>query len=269
MDFRDKVVWITGASSGIGEHLAYAFAEQGAKLVISARNERELQRVKENCQKDVEIMVLPLDVTDFEAITASVVKVVAHFSNIDYLINNAGVSQRALIRDTQLEVDQKIIAINYMGTVAMTKAVLPVMLEQGNGHIAVMSSVMGKVSVPYRSAYAASKHALHGYFDALRAELHKENIKVTIFCPGYVRTNVTINALTGDGSKHNMMTPQSKGGMSPADFARKALRSIAKGKEEVYFGGKELMAIYLKRFFPRLFSWVTKRVDFKPQGLRK
>lgn len=269
MDFRNKVVWITGASSGIGEHLAYALSEQEAKLVISARNERELQRVKDNCQNNTDIMVLPLDVTNHEAITAAVVKVVAHFSNIDVLINNAGVSQRALIKDTQFEVDERIMAINYLGTVAMTKAVLPVMLEQGHGHIAVMSSVMGKISVPYRSAYAASKHALHGYFDALRAEMQDENIKVTVFCPGYVRTNVTINALTGDGSKHNMMTPQSKKGMDPAVFARKALRAIAKGKEEAYFGGMELTAVYVKRFFPRLFSWVIKRVDFKPRGVRQ
>lgn len=269
MDFKNKVVWITGASSGIGEHLTYAFAEQGARLVISARNERELQRVKDNCQNNAEIMILPLDVADFDSIPSALVKVVANYGNIDYLINNAGVSQRALIKDTKFEVDQQIMSINYLGTIAMTKAVLPVMLEQGSGHIIVMSSVMGKVSVPYRSAYAASKHALHGYFDALRAEMHQENIKVSVFCPGYVRTNVTINALTGDGSKHNMMTPQSKKGMDPGDFARKALRAIARDKTEAYFGGMELASIYVKRLFPRFFAWAINRMEFKPQGFRQ
>lgn len=269
MDFKNKVAWITGASSGIGEHLAYALAEQGAKLILSSRNEKELQRVKDNCHTDTEIMILPLDVADFESIPTAVVKAVATFGNIHILINNAGLSQRALIKDTAFEVDQKIMNINYLGTVAMTKAVLPVMLEQGFGNIAVISSVMGKVSVPYRSAYAASKHALHGYFDALRAEVFGDNIKVTVFCPGYVRTNITVNALTGDGSKLNTMTPQSDKGMDPAVFAQKALRAIAQGKGEVHVGGRELMAIYVKRYFPRFFSYAIKKMEFKPEGYRQ
>lgn len=268
MEFQDKVVWITGASSGIGEHLAYALAELKAKLILSSRNEKELQRVKDNCPEGSDILILPLDVSDFDSIPAAVVKAVANFGNIHILINNAGVSQRSLIKDTTFEVDRRIMDINYLGTVAMTKAVLPVMLEQGSGHITVMSSVMGKVGVPYRSAYAASKHALHGYFDSLRAEHYRDNIKVTIFCPGYIRTNVTINALTGDGSKNNKMAVETSRGMDPAIFAQKALRAIAHGKEEAYIGGREIMSIHVKRLFPKFFSFVVKRLNFKPEVAR-
>jgi len=262
MDYKDKVVWITGASSGIGEHLAYALAEQGAKLILSSRNEKELQRVKNNCHKDSDILIMPLDVVDFDAIPAAVESAVSHFGKIDMLINNAGISQRALAQDTKLEVDQKIMTVNYFGKVGMTKSVLPVMQKQGFGQIVVISSVMGKLGVPYRSAYAASKHALHGLFDALRAEVAKDNIQVTIILPGYVRTNVTINALKGDGSKNNVMAPETASGMDPGDFAQRALKAIYNKREEIMIGNKEIYAVYVKRLFPGFLSYMTKRIKF-------
>ncbi|MFN7118603.1 MAG: SDR family oxidoreductase [Saprospiraceae bacterium] len=262
MDFKNKIVWITGASSGIGEHLAYALAEQGAKLILSSRNEKELQRVKNNCHQDSDILLLPLDVADFAAIPPSVEMALQHFGKIDILINNAGISQRSLIKDTALEVDQKIMNINYLGTVAMTKAVLPVMLKQGHGQMVVISSVMGKVGVPYRSAYAASKHALHGFFDALRAEVAKDNIDVTVILPGYVRTNVTINALRGDGSQNSVMAPETAKGMDPGIFAQRALKAIANKREEVLIGNKEIYAVLVKRLFPGFLSYMTKRIKF-------
>ena len=269
MVFKDKVVWITGASSGIGEHLTYALADEGARLILSSRNKKELQRVKNNCQNDSNILILPLDITDFEAMQPAVDKAVDTFGRIDLLINNAGLSQRSLIKETLLAVDQRIMAVNYMGTVAMTKAVLPVMLAQGHGHVAVVSSVMGIIGVPWRSAYAASKHALHGYFDSMRSEVFRDNIKVTILCPGYVRTNVTINALRGDGSPNNQMAKETSKGMDPASCARKMLRAIERGREEVYIGGQETIAIYVKRLAPWLFSYVVKRLRFSAQGMRK
>lgn len=262
MDYKGKVVWITGASSGIGEHLAYALAEQGAKLILSSRNEKELQRVKNNCHKDSDILLIPLDVSEFATIPPNVETVWSHYGKIDTLINNAGISQRALIKDTTLEVDQKIMNINYLGTVAMTKAVLPGMLKQGFGQIVVISSVMGKVGVPYRSAYAASKHALHGFFDCLRAEVAKDNIQVTMILPGYVRTNVTINALRGDGSQNSTMAPETAKGMDPGIFAQRALKAIANKREEVLIGNKEIYTVYVKRFFPGFLSYMTKRIKF-------
>lgn len=265
MDFKAKVVWITGASSGIGEHFAYAFAEQGARLVLSARNEKELLRVKNNCPDPKNILIIPLDVINFDAIPAAVQQVIAHFGQIHILINNAGISQRASILETKLEVDQHIMGVNYFGKVAMAKAVLPVMIEQGFGQIVVISSVLGYVGVPYRSAYAAAKHALHGYFDTFRSEMFRHNLKVTIICPGYIHTNVTINALKGDGSKNNVMAKEQVKGMDPTIFAHRALRAIAQEREEVLIGGKETLAIYVKRFLPGIFSYFTKRLEFKPE----
>ena len=209
MVFKDKVIWITGASSGIGEHLAYAFSEQGAKLILSSRNQQELTRVKQNCSNPDSIRILSLDVAKFEQATVIYQQVKEAWGTPDILINNAGISQRELVKDTAFLVDKKIMDVNFLGTVAVTKAVLPDMLAKKSGQIVVISSVMGKIGTPFRSAYAASKHALQGWFDCLREEVYQDNIKVTIICPGYVHTNVTINALKGDGSKNNTMADNS------------------------------------------------------------
>lgn len=258
MDFSKKVVWITGASSGIGEHLAYAFANRGARLILSSRNEKELQRVKQNCTGGTEAMVLPMDVADFDRLPALSEQAFGRFGHIDILVNNAGISQRSEVKDTLFEVDKKIMEVNFLGAVALTKAVLPAMLERQNGQIVVISSVMGKLGTPRRSAYAASKHALHGWFDCLRAELHNDGIGVTVICPGYVHTNVTINALTADGSPNKKMAEATRNGLPPDVFAEKALRAIARKKQEVLIGGKEVMGVYIKRFFPRLFFRIAR-----------
>lgn len=263
MDFKEKVVWITGASSGIGEHLTYAFAEYGAKLIISSRNEKELQRVKKNCRQEAEIYVQPLDLMDIESMPSLAKKMADQFGFINILINNGGISQRALVKETQIEVDKKIMTVNFLGTIALTKAILPFMIRQQFGQIVVISSVLGKIGVPYRSAYAASKHALHGYFDSLRAEIHQDNIKVTIICPGYVFTNVTLNALKGDGSKNNEIAESTRNGMEPDVFAQKALRAIAKEKEEILIGGKEIMGPIIKRIVPKLWSKMARKMKLK------
>ncbi|GJM34685.1 MAG: oxidoreductase [Saprospiraceae bacterium] len=261
MNFKDKVIWITGASSGIGEYLAYAFAQRGAKLIISSRNQQELERVQQHCAPGTEVLILPLDVSKFDLIPEIAQRAISHFGRLDLLINNAGISQRALIKETDFSVDKKIMEVNYLGSIAVTKAVLPTLLAQQSGHIVTISSVMGKFGAPWRSAYAASKHALQAWFDSLRAEVHQDNIKVTIICPGYVRTNVTINALKGDGSKNNKMAAQTEKGLDPAVFAEKAIRAIAAEKEEVLIGGKEIIAVYFKRFFPGIFSYFVKKIS--------
>ncbi len=259
MSFQNKVVWITGASSGIGEHLAYAFAAQGAKLILSSRKGAELERVKNQCQGAGQVFILPLDVAQFDTIPDAVQKAIAQFGQIDILVNNAGISQRALAADSAFEVDQRIMNVNFLGTVAMTKAVLPFMLARKSGQIVVMSSVMGKVGFPGRSAYAASKHALHGFFDTLRAEVYRHNLTVTILCPGYVQTNVTVNALKGDGTPTNVMAEETRNGI-PADvFAIKALRVIEAEKEEAVIGGKETLGVYLKRFLPGVLSQIIRK----------
>jgi short-subunit dehydrogenase len=261
MKFKEKVVWITGASSGIGEALAYAFSQEGAFVAISARNQDALEKVRNACAYPDNVMMAPLDVADFDRIPDVAAKIIERFGYVNILVNNAGISQRSLVRDTDISVDQKVMNVNFMGTVAVTKAVLPAMLHQHSGQIVVISSVMGKIGTPLRSAYAASKHALHGFFECLRAEVADEGIGICIICPGYVDTNVTINALTGDGSPNRVKTESTANGLSPAEFAHKALKAIAAGKGEALIGGKELLTIYIQRFFPGLLRWIIKRVN--------
>ena len=242
------------------EHLAYAFAEEGAHLILSSRKVPELMRVKSNCPSNAKVYVQKLDLAAHETIPEIAEHIIKRFGKIDVLVNNGGISQRAKVDDTELTVDKKIMDINYFGTVALTKAVLPNMIQFNSGNIVVMSSLMGKFSTPLRSAYAASKHALHGFFDALRGELAETNIKVTMLCPGSIRTNISMNALTGDGSQQNKMDERTANGMPPDVFCRKALKAIRKGKREVYIGGSELAGIYISRYFPNLFARLISKV---------
>lgn len=251
--FTNQVVWISGASAGIGESLAREFARRGAKLVLSARRMEELQRVAlESGLPSDNILIIPMDMENYQGFPDLVKEVIDKFGRIDYLFNNAGVSSRALAIDTPVEIDKKMMDINYLGHVALTKAVLPHMIKAKKGHIVVTSSVVGKFGTPLRSAYAASKHALHGFFDTLREELWDFNVKVTILCPGYIRTDVSLNALTSNGEKFNKMSKFQAGGMDPATLANKIIKAVLKNKREASFGGSEIIGIYLHKFFPRL-----------------
>ncbi len=263
MYFDNKLVWITGASSGIGEYLAYALNEEGARLVLSSRKTDELNRVKSRCKHPDSVHVIPLDVSDQDAIPKAVEEVISSFGSIDILINNAGISQRELALNTQLSVDRQIMDVNYFGTIALTKAVAPHMQTRRAGQIVVISSVMGKIGVPYRSAYAASKHALHGFFDSLRAELYPDGIRVSLICPGYVHTNVTINALRGDGSPNSVMAESTKGGFSPDVFAKKALKAIKKQKREALIAKTEGLAVLINRFAPGIFARIARSLKLK------
>lgn len=249
-------VWITGASSGIGEALAKSYAKKSASLVLSARNIDELNRVAELCRNQgaKKVVVEPLDLAAPSGYDEITQRVLSAMGQIDVLVNNGGISQRSLVLETSTLVDQRIMQVNYLGTVALTKSLLPHFVERGGGHLVVISSVVGKFGTPYRSAYAASKHALHGFFDSLRAELCSKGIAVTIICPGFVRTSVTINALTGDGTALGTDDVATYQGMPVELFAAKAMRAIERKKQEVYIGGREALGVYLKRFFPRLFA---------------
>ncbi|RAK68164.1 SDR family oxidoreductase [Hymenobacter edaphi] len=258
MSFRNQVVWVTGASAGIGEALARAFAQAGARLVLSARNEAELQRVAAACAP-AETLVVPLDLADAASLPAKVPLVLARYGRLDVLVNNGGVSQRSLALETALDVDRRLMEVNYFGTVALSKAVLPLLLRQGSGRIVTISSLVGRFGTPYRSAYAASKHALHGFFDSLRAELHGSGVGISLICPGFIRTAVSVNALTGDGRALGTMDEATANGLAPAEFARRALPLIARGENEAYIGGRETLGVYLKRFAPGLFAWLLTR----------
>jgi dehydrogenase/reductase SDR family protein 7B len=246
MRYANQTVWITGASSGIGEALAVAWSREGATVVLSARNAAELERVRAACANPERHRVLPLDLTDTSAIHAAAKSV----ATVDVLVHSGGVSQRSLVAETTLATDRAIMEVNYFGTIALTKAVLPSMLARRRGVLVPISSVIGHVGIPTRSAYAASKHALHGFFDALRAEYAKDGIQVTIVCPGYIRTNVSENALTGDGSRYGKLDDTHRNAMLPEVAAPKMIDGIAKGKREVHVGGKEIWAIQMNRFLP-------------------
>lgn len=260
MTFKNKVIWITGASSGIGEAMSYAFAKEGAQVILSARRVQELERVRARCPDASKVTIVQLDVGDYNSVASIVQPVLEKFGRIDVLFNNAGISQRALANDTSLEVYKKIMDVNFMGSVAMTKAVLPLMLKQHSGHIAVISSLTGKFSTAFRTGYSASKHALHGFFDGLRSEVWRENIRVTIICPGFVKTHVSENALKGDGIPQNKIDDAIAHGLEPAFVAEKILYGMKKGEEEIYVAGKEILGVYLKRFLPQVFSKYIRKV---------
>jgi short-subunit dehydrogenase len=262
MSFKNKVIWITGASSGIGEALTYALHKQGAKLIISSRRPESLQKVKNRCADNVEnIHILPLDLSESNCLPQKAEEALHIFGSIDYLFNNGGVSQRSLALDTDMHVIRNIMEVNFFGTVALTKAVLPAMIERGQGHIVVTSSVMGKLGTRLRSTYAASKHALHGWFDSLRQEVYDQNIRVTLVCPGFIKTDITVNAIKGDGSKLGKMSKGQQNGMPAEECAKKMLAGIKKGKEELYIGGKEVWSVYLKRMSPRLLNKILRNND--------
>lgn len=254
-ELKNKVIWITGASSGIGEALAKALATQGAKLILSSRRQEELERVKSGLTISNEnVLILPLDLASNSGMEIITKQAINKFGRIDILINNGGISQRSLAKDTTLETDRKVMEVNFFGTVALTKSVLPYMLQQKSGHIVVISSVVGKFGFYLRSAYSASKHALEGFFESLRIETYKDNINVTIVCPGKINTNISINAITGDGGTHSKMDESTENGLSAEECATKIIAGIKKNKEEILIGKAEVRAIYLKRFFPSLFS---------------
>jgi NADP-dependent 3-hydroxy acid dehydrogenase YdfG len=262
--FKDQVVWITGASSGIGEALAMQFAAAGAKLVLSARRDEELRRVKQNCVDKGAVpehqFVQPLDVTDHASMPAAVDAVMGQFGRIDMLINNAGISQRSLCVDTEMDVYRQLLEVDVLGQIALTKQVLPLMYRQRSGHLAVTSSVAGKIGAPYRTGYCAAKHAVMGFFDALRAEVAHQGIRVTTITPGFIRTNISLHALQGDGSEFGEVDAEIAGGMDVTRCAEVIMEGFNKGKPEIAVGeGLEMKALWLKRLFPgKVFEMAAK-----------
>ncbi len=254
------MIWITGASSGVGKALAIELSQYGAKLILSSRNQAALEQTKQSCQAANSHLIIPLNLEDTSHFDEKVQEVLSHCHRIDILINNAGITQRSLVKETELEVDRRIMEVNFFGTVALTKAVLPTLLEQREGRIIVVSSVVGLFSTPLRSSYSASKHALHGFFNALRAEVHDEGIKVQLVCLGAVNTNISLNALTGDGSRHGVMDQLQLNAMSAEQCARKIIRAIKVGNAQTIIAKKEKLVVYLHRFFPSWFNVLIRKI---------
>ncbi|WP_293301437.1 SDR family oxidoreductase [Pedobacter sp. UBA4863] len=256
---KNKVVWITGASSGIGEALVYELSAAGAKLIISSRNRDELFRVKQKCHNQIDIHVLSLDLEANESLPAKATEAIRIYGHIDILINSGGISQRALALETNLNTEKRFMDINFWGTVILSKAVLPQMIKRNSGTIVCVSSLVGKFGTRLRSAYSASKHALHGYFESLRIELDSTNIYILLACPGFIKTKVTLNALTADGSKQGTMDEAQENGMPAQECAKQIIKAIEQKKNEVYIGGKEVKGVLLKRLFPKYFDKVIRK----------
>ena len=237
MSFSNKIVWITGASSGIGKALALELSNKNARLILSSRKQSDLELVKSSCKHPENVKIVTLDLEKLDTLEAKTKEAIEAFGAVDILVNNGGISQRSLAAETSLNVDKRIMDINYLGTVALTKHLIAHFQARKSGHFVVTTSIVGKIGTPLRSSYAASKHALHGFFDSLRAELFKDNIAVTLVCPGFVKTNISLNALTGDGSPQEKMDTATNNGIEPTRFAKLMARAIAKKKEEVYIAG--------------------------------
>lgn len=255
---KGKIVWITGASSGIGEAMVQEAVRRGAKVIISARNEEKLKALSNELPG---VYSYPLDLEKYDSLEETAKKAESEVGPVDILINNGGISQRSLSENTEISVYRKIIDINYLGNIALTLAVLPGMIRRNSGMIASVSSVTGIFGSPLRSGYSASKHALHGFYDSLRAEL-SDSIGVTLICPGYVKTDVSVNAVTGDGSAHGKMDQATAGGLEPEVVARAAFKAILKKKRIVIIAGlKERFAVFLSRYFPGILARILKKAD--------
>ena len=262
MSFSNKIVWITGASSGIGKALALELSNKNARLILSSRKQSDLELVKSSCKHPENVKIVTLDLEKLDTLESKTKEAIKAFGAVDILVNNGGISQRSLAAETSLDVDKRIMDINYLGTVALTKHLIPHFQYRKSGHFVVTTSIVGKIGTPLRSSYAASKHALHGFFDSLRAELFKDNIAVTLVCPGFVKTNISLNALTGDGSPQEKMDIATNNGIEPSRFAKLMARAIANKKEEVYIAGaKEKLGVYVKRFFPKVLSIMIRKLS--------
>lgn len=258
--YKDKVVWITGASSGIGEALALELARQNARLILSARREEELQRVGLlTGLPALDLMILPFDLKDTSNATGLAAQVMNKFGQIDILINNGGMSQRSEAMETALSLDRELMEVNYFSYVALSKAVLPYMKRRKTGHIVAISSIAGKFGFYLRSSYSAAKHAIHGFFESLRLETEGYGIQTLIVCPGKIKTGVSLNALTADGSRHNKMDPSHAESMSAEECAQLILKGIVAKKEELLIGRKEILIVYIKRFLPGLFAKLIRK----------
>jgi dehydrogenase/reductase SDR family member 7B len=263
--FAGKVVWITGASDGIGAALARALAAEGASLVLTARRREALEAVAIACAP-ASVRVLPGDLLDLDGLPALALQAEAAFGPIDILVNNAGVSQRGTALGTELRVVQELMALNFLAPVALTRAVLPGMIARKSGRIAVVSSVAGHVGTPLRSSYAASKHAVQGWFDSLRAELHGSGVGVTILSPGYIRTEISARARTADGSAHGLVGKGNARGMPAERCAARMVDALHAGRNEVFIGGPEVTAVYLKRWAPWLVARFIHRASPADEG---
>lgn len=257
------VIWITGASSGIGEALAKEYSAQGATLILSSRRENELERVKKQCAHPESCHLVCLDLSDPQSLESAARVVLDRFGYVDMLINNGGISQRSLVVETPMEIDRKIMQVDYFSGVQLTKAVLPSMIARGRGHIVAISSIVGIFGFPLRSAYSAAKHAMHGFYETVRAENAASGIKVTVVCPGRILTNVSLHALTATGAEHGVMDHGQANGITAQECARRIAKAVRRNRKEVYVCRMDVLMVYFRRYIPALYYKLVSKVQPK------
>lgn len=262
MNFNNKVVWITGASSGIGEATAYRLAQEGARLIITALEEDLSQQVAQKCKEmgAPDAVVLPFNLCNTDALDTLAEAAWNAFGRIDIFYNNAGISQRGTTIETEMRVIHKVMDVDYFAPVVLTKNILPRMIAQGGGQLAVTTSINGRFGFPMRCAYSSAKHALYGFFETVAAEYYNRNIRVTIICPGRVQTNISLHALEKDGTQHGKMDAGQAGGCTPQQAANRIVRALAKSRREILVGRYELLMVYIKRFFPGLCARIARNI---------
>ena len=260
---KDKVIWVTGASSGIGEQICIQLSNLGAKLVISARREDELIRVASLCNNPQNILILPLDLNKIENTEDLISKIITKFSKIDILINNAGVSQRSRAMQTSIELDRMFMEVNFMSGVILTKAVLPIMLKNKSGQIVAVSSILGDFGLALHSTYSAAKHATNAFYESIREELKTQGIDITIVSPGFIKTDVALKAITHQGIPYNVNSPAQEKGMLASVCATKIIDAIIKKKRFKYIGNLELIMVPIHHYAPRLFYWLMEKMSKK------
>lgn len=259
--FKGKTAWITGGSSGIGESLVKNFAANGATVIASSNDLSGLERVRSECKENsVNVFCVPFDLAETDSLGAVVDEQMKRIKRIDYLINIGGISQRARIDETPLWLDRKIFEINYFGTIALTKAILPYMIKQKSGHILATSSISGRFGFPLRSAYSASKQALHGFIETLYLENKSNNINASVIIPGRVRTAISMHALTSEGKEHGKLDEGQAKGITPEKAAEQIIRGIKRNKREILVGSSELMMLHIRRYMPWLFFRIADKI---------
>ncbi len=242
--------------------MARQFAKEGARVIISSHDARELEGVHKKLQTvSKEVYPVVFNLGDPEEVKRAAEKVLEQFHRVDVLMNNGGISTRAEAMETTLEMDRRIMEIDYFSGVILAKALLPAMIENGYGHIGVTSSISGKFGWPLRSAYAAAKHALFGFYKSLWAENRSKGIRVTIFSPGRVRTNISLLALDKNGKEHGKMDPGQAGGITPEKCARKMIAAMKKNRKDVLIGGSELIMVWIHKYCKPLYHRLMNKVS--------
>ena len=261
-----KAIWITGASSGIGRACAELYANKGYRVVLSSRRKEALEKAAEEICSSSKVskenlIIKPLDLSKNSNYNLVVFEVLNEIGSLDIMLHAGGISQRSLAIETSVDVDRRVMEIDYFGTIALTKALLPHFIDKKSGHFVVITSLMGVFSSPLRSGYCGAKHALHGFFEALRAEVYDHNINISMVLPGFIATDISLNAVVGDGSKQGKMDAKTEGGLTPMQCALKLAKGVDRKKAEILIGRSEILAVYLKRFFPRLLRRIIRKAE--------